>query len=97
MSLTLIRAAGAALVLLLATALPAGADGCLSQGEARQAVQSGQAVSLSRLRGGIPGEVLSAQLCRSGGALVYVVSVLGDGGQVRRLTVDAMSGAVSGN
>ena len=95
MSLSLIRAAGAALALFLA--VPAAANGCLSQGEARQAVQSGQAVSLSRLRGNIPGEVLSAQLCRAGGGLVYVVSVLGEGGQVRRLTVDAVSGAVSGN
>ncbi|MBN8998414.1 MAG: PepSY domain-containing protein [Rhizobiales bacterium] len=76
--MSLIRAAGAALALVLA--VPAAANGCLSQGEARQAVQ-----------------VLSAQLCRAGGGLVYVVSVLGEGGQVRRLTVDAVSGAVSGN
>jgi hypothetical protein len=82
--------------LLVLPGLPAHAQGCLSQGEARQAVQSGQALSLSQLRGGISGEVLSAQLCRVGGALVYVVSVLGDGGQVKRLQVDARSGAVSG-
>jgi len=81
---------------LAASAAPAWAEGCLSQGEARQAVQSGEAVSLSQLRAGIPGEVLSAQLCRSGGGLVYVVSVLGEGGEVKRLQVDARSGAVSG-
>ena len=91
-----IKAAAIAVCLVL-SGLPAQAQGCLSQGEARQAVQSGQAVSLSRLRAGIPGEVLSAQLCRAGGGLVYIVSVLGDGGQVKRMQVDAQSGAVSGN
>jgi hypothetical protein len=73
------------------------AQNCLSQGDARQAVASGEAVSLSQIRGGIPGEVVSAQLCRSGGGLVYIVSVLGNGGEVKRLKVDARSGAVSGN
>ncbi|MCX5512109.1 hypothetical protein C3941_08565 [Kaistia algarum] len=89
--------AAAILCCLASMSQPAFADGCLSQSEARQAVQSGQAVSLSQLRSGIPGEVLSAQLCRSGGGLVYVVSVLADGGAVKRLRVDAQSGAVSGN
>ncbi|MCX5493093.1 hypothetical protein OSH11_00085 [Kaistia dalseonensis] len=93
-------------ILSLATALvlaglggidTARAQGCLSQGEARQAVQSGEAVSLSQIRGGIPGEVVSAQLCRAGGGLVYVVSVLGHDGGVKRLQVDARSGAISGN
>lgn len=96
MSKPLIRTVAAVVVLLL-SGLPSLADGCLSQGEARQAVQSGQAVTFSQLRGGIPGEVLSAQLCNSGGRLVYLVNVLVDGGQVKRLRVDAQSGAVSGN
>lgn len=91
------KPAVAALILLALSGAPAFANGCLSQSEARQAVQSGQAVSLSQLRAGIPGEVLSAQLCQSGGGLVYMVSVLVDGGQVKRLRVDATSGAVSGN
>lgn len=83
--------------LFLAGAGGALAQGCLSQGEARQAVQSGEAVSLSQLRGRIDGDVVSAQLCRSGGGLVYVVSVLGHDGGVKRLQVDARSGAISGN
>lgn len=87
----------AASILLALSGGPALAEGCLSQGEARTAVRNGQAASLSQLRAGIPGEVLSAQLCQSGGGLVYLVSVLVDGGQVKRLRVDATSGAVSGN
>jgi hypothetical protein len=92
----LLTAAIATVLLGSAAAEPARADGCLPQGEARQAVQSGDAVSLSQLRGGIPGEVISAQLCRTGGGLVYVVSVLGPDGAVQRLQVDARTGAVVG-
>ncbi|MCX5479238.1 hypothetical protein OSH08_09495 [Kaistia geumhonensis] len=73
------------------------AQGCLSQAEARQAVQNGEAISLSQVRGSLPGDVVSAQLCRGGGGLVYVVNVLGEGGKVQRLTIDARSGAVAGN
>jgi uncharacterized membrane protein YkoI len=89
------RAVATALCLVL-SGTGAMAQGCLSQGEARQAVASGEAVSLSQIRAGIPGEVLAAQLCRGGGGLVYVVNVLGEGGQVKRLQVDARSGAVYG-
>jgi uncharacterized membrane protein YkoI len=80
-------------LLLPGTAL---AQGCLSQSEARQAVQSGEAISLSQVRGSLPGDVVSAQLCRGGGGLVYVVNVLGEGGKVQRITIDARSGAVAG-
>ncbi len=73
------------------------AQGCLSQSEARQAVQNGEAISLSQVRGSLPGDVVSAQLCRGGGGLVYVVNVLGAGGKVQRITIDAQSCAVAGN
>jgi uncharacterized membrane protein YkoI len=72
-------------------------ESCLSQGEARQAVQRGDAISLSAIRGSLAeGEVVSAQLCKAGNRLVYVVNVLGDGGEVKRVRVDARSGAVVG-
>ncbi len=90
----LLRTATVAIGLLLPGA--ALAQGCLSQGEARQAVQNGEAVSLSQIRGNLPGDVVSAQLCRGGGALVYVVNVLGAGGKVERLQIDAQSGAILG-
>ncbi|SHE61000.1 hypothetical protein SAMN02745157_0551 [Kaistia soli DSM 19436] len=72
------------------------AQGCLSPGEARQAVQNGEAISLSQVRGNLPGDVVSAQLCHGGGGLVYVVNVLGAGGKVERLQIDARSGAIAG-
>ena len=72
---------------------------CLSQGEARQAVQRGDAISLSQIRGSLAsvgGEVVSAQLCRAGNRLVYIVNVLGQGGEVKRVRVDARSGSIMG-
>ncbi|MFI5409881.1 PepSY domain-containing protein [Kaistia sp. UC242_56] len=73
-------------------------DTCLSQGEARQAVQNGDAISLSEIRGSLAdgGEVVSAQLCRAGNRLVYIVNVLGSGGEVKRVRVDARSGSIMG-
>jgi hypothetical protein len=76
---------------------PAYGESCLSQGEARDAVQRGDAIALSAIRGALGGgEVVSAQLCRGGNGLVYVVSVLGNDGAVKRVRVDARSGAVVG-
>lgn len=74
-------------------------DSCLSQGEARQAVQKGDAISLSEIRGSLAGdggEVVSAQLCRAGNRLVYIVNVLDGGGAVKRVRVDARSGSIMG-
>jgi len=71
------------------------AQGCLSQGEARSAVASGQAAPLSAFVGGLrsSGDVVSSQLCDRGGRLVYVVNVVNGNGQVSRVTIDARSGA----
>ena len=49
------------------------------------------------LRAGIRGEPASLNACIDCHASKKTGSVLGEGGQVRRLTVDAVSGAVSGN
>ncbi len=81
-----------ALALAISLAGPAAAQ-CLSGGEARQAVASGQAKPLGAISAGIKGKIVRADLCQSGGRLVYELSVL-SGSQVRRVTVDARSGAV---
>ena len=78
---------------------PAAAQGCLSQGEVRVAVQNGQAIPLSsvlgQIRATVNGEILSSpMLCDLNGRLIYLVNVL-SGGQVTRLQVDAQTGAIS--
>lgn len=92
-----------AVLALTAPADSAFAAGCLSAGEARAAVQQGQARPLSSMlksiRAQAGGEVLpSPQLCDlGGGRLVYYVNVLAKSGEVKRLTVDASSGSIIGN
>ncbi|MBH0237597.1 PepSY domain-containing protein [Methylobrevis albus] len=78
----------------LATTGPAEAA-CLSSGEARDAVASGQAARLSAVTRGIDGDVVNAQLCESGGRLVYRLAVM-QGGRVVTIVIDARSGAVLG-
>jgi hypothetical protein len=78
------------------------AAGCLSSGEARAAVQSGQALPLSqmlgRIRSAAGGEIVPPpQLCNQGGHLVYIVNILSSGGKVTKLTVDARSGSILGH
>ncbi len=80
----------------LAVVGPAVAAECLSGAERRQAVQSGQAMRPGQLRRAVQGEMIDLKLCWRGGRLVYVATVLGAGGAVRRLTVDAFSGALVG-
>ena len=77
----------ALLILILAAAVPAQAA-CLSQAEARQAVNSGKAVPLGSVAGRVNGEILKAQLCQQGGGYVYVLSVK-NGGSVTTVTVNA--------
>jgi len=71
---------------------------CLPAAEARAAVQSGEVVPLSQMRAQIAkeagGEVVSAQLCRSGESFVYVVNILSMSGEVKQLTVEAGRGRV---
>jgi hypothetical protein len=74
------------------------AQGCLGPDAARVEVQSGAAAPFSQFRGQIAGqaggEVLSADLCRMNGRLVYLVSVLVGGRSVVNLTVDAQFGTI---
>lgn len=78
---------------------PAVAGSCLSQGEVRNAVQSGQVIQLSsvlaQIRAAVPGQIVSEpRLCNVGGRLVYVVDVLHQG-VVTHVQIDAHTGSIS--
>lgn len=88
------RCAAVVLATVLALLAPAAAQAqCLSQSQARQAVQTGEARPLGSIAGSAGGEIVRAELCRQGGRLVYVLSVL-DGGRVKERVIDARSGQV---
>ncbi len=76
-----------AVTAMLSGVAPAAAQ-CLSQGEARQAVASGQAQPLGSLMGQVGGEIVKADLCIEGGRYVYRLSVL-VGGQVQTKVINA--------
>lgn len=91
-------------VILLAAFLffPGQADARRGRGgdhdDARQAVESGAALSLSRILPlalrAVPGEVLDVELEREHGRLVYEVQILARDGRVRNVVLDARSGAI---
>lgn len=88
------RRVALALAVTLALLVPATAQAeCLSQREARQAVEAGEARPLGSVAGSAGGEIVRAELCRQGGQLVYVLSVL-SGGRVQERVIDARSGQV---
>lgn len=72
-------------------AVPAQAD-CLSPQQARSAVAAGEALRLGAIARRVPGDILDAQLCESGGRLVYQLAVMVDGGNVVTIVVDARTG-----
>jgi uncharacterized membrane protein YkoI len=73
---------------------------CLSRSEAREALESGQVVSLAQIRGQIAaavgGNIIGAELCRDGSGYYYEVTVQ-VGGVVRSFRVDAATGAIIGS
>jgi uncharacterized membrane protein YkoI len=89
----------ALVVTLAATAGPALAD-CVPMRDARAMVKSGKIVpmgeALRAARGAARGDMIDGRLCHGGGGLQYVVTFLGPEGRVRRVTIDARSGAVTG-
>ena len=88
------RRAALVLTTVLALLAPAMAQAqCLSQSQARQAVQAGEARPLGSIAGRAGGEIVRAELCRQGGQLVYILSVL-EGGRVKERVIDARSGQV---
>jgi hypothetical protein len=83
----------AGLALAFALALPgveAGAA-CLSAAESRQAVASGQAMTLSQAlqRAGISGTPVNVALCTGGRGYIYQVSVREPNGTLRTVTIPA--------
>ena len=85
-------------VLQMPIPVPLPVDGCLSRGEARDAVQSGQVVPFSsvlgQIRSSVDGDIVSTPLlCNQGGRLIYFLDVL-VGGRVIRLQVDGQTGRV---
>lgn len=74
-------------------------DGCLSSGDAQEAVTTQPIVAPARAivlaRGAVPNaDVLRAALCRELDVLVYRITVLRRDGRLVRVTVDAPSGTV---
>lgn len=92
------------LMVFLAPALAVAGEArsCLSKEEQRMAILHGQAVTLATairsVRGSVRGrgvrEVVKARLCRDGGRLVYLLTVLARDGKVTRASVDASTGKI---
>jgi uncharacterized membrane protein YkoI len=76
----------------LAVASAPAAAACLSAEEARDAVAAGEARRLGSVARSVPGDILDAQLCESGGQLVYRLTVMVEEGRVVTIVVDAQSG-----
>lgn len=88
---------GAALGVLLAmTPAPAGAD--RDHDRARRAVESGEALPLidilARIRPSLGGEVIRVSLERKKGRWVYEFKVIGAGGRLAEVYVDALTAEV---
>jgi len=92
------RITAAAFALALAAGTAGAQVACLSPAEMRSAVSGGQAIPLAQAQRGLRnehrGEVINARLCRAGGQLVYLLTVVARHGKVMRLRIDAKSGQV---
>jgi hypothetical protein len=78
-------------------ALAQGGD-CLAPNAIQQAIQAGEIQSWAAVRrmAGIPpgySEVSGVQVCRRGGQLYYIVSVVTPSGEARRLALNAVDGS----
>jgi|SRR5215475_2541334 len=73
---------------------------CLTRADQRAAIAASQAIPLAaarrilRQRGA--GELVRARLCHDANRLIYLLTVLARDGKVRRVTVDASNGTVTG-
>lgn len=86
------------LILASLAAGPAAAS-CLSQGEMREVVASGQVIppvnATRAAQGAVPGgEVTRVELCRGGGGFIYQITVLQRDGRVVQVVVDGATGAL---
>ncbi len=68
--------------------------------EAREAYERGEALPLARVLplalAAVPGEILEIELERPHGRLVYEIEILARNGRVRKVILDARTGAVLG-
>jgi hypothetical protein len=72
---------------------------CLTGDEQRAAIANGKTVPLATVIHSLhraPKDVIKAQLCQEPDRLIYVLTLLGRDGKVRRAIVDATNGAVVG-
>ncbi|MBL8568712.1 MAG: hypothetical protein JNK84_06465 [Phreatobacter sp.] len=71
---------------------------CLNPADRRAAVAGGQALPLAQaqrnLRPEQRGEVINARLCRAGGNLLYLLTVVDRRGKVTRVRIEANTGQV---
>ena len=71
---------------------------CLTRDQQRTAIAERRAVPLATVRTSVrarvPGEMVRARLCQEPERLIYLLTVLPRDGKVRRVIVDAKSGAV---
>jgi uncharacterized membrane protein YkoI len=71
---------------------------CLTRDQQRAAIAERRAVPLAAVRKSVrarvPGEMVRARLCQEPERLIYQLTVLPRDGKVRRVIVDAKSGAV---
>jgi hypothetical protein len=72
---------------------------CLTGDEQRAAIANGKAVPLATVIHVLhraPKDVIKAQLCQEPERLIYMLTLLGRDGKVKRTIVDATNGAVVG-
>jgi hypothetical protein len=72
---------------------------CLSGDEQRAAIANGKTVPLATVIHTLhraPKDVIKAQLCQEPDRLIYMLTLLGRDGKVKRAVVDATNGAVVG-
>ena len=72
---------------------------CLTGEEQRAAIANGRTVPLATVIHSLhraPKDVIKVQLCQEPERLIYLLTLLGRDGKVKRATVDALNGAVVG-
>lgn len=72
---------------------------CLTGEEQRAAIATGKSLPLAAVIHSLhraPKDVIKAQLCEEPERLIYMLTLLGRDGKVKRATVDATNGAVVG-
>jgi hypothetical protein len=76
-----------------AVELPTASD-CLSGAVVQEVLVQGKVRRLAEIKRHLVGDIVRADLCRSGSLLVYRVTLLDADGKVRRVLLDATSGRI---